>query len=122
MNIEPRVKEYAKANKCNGAKLLEFVQSIIDDMPKPQAKPIGRKAGSDTLELRQRIRETREAQWQADGFTVVQMAQHLNASPVYVTNALKWLSEHESACRIIGKATKPAGQRGKAPSVWKWNV
>ena len=120
--IESHVKEYAKANKCNGAKLLEFVQSIIDDMPKPQAKPMGRKAGDDTLGLRQRIREAKESGWQADGYTVVQMAQHLNASPVYVTNALKWLSEHESACRVIGKAAKPAGRRGKAPSVWSWNV
>lgn len=120
MTIEQRVNEYAKANKVNRAKLLEFVQSLLAEVPKEVVKVGGRKADESTLELRQRVRELQTKGWKQEGFTALQLAVELNTSPVYATNALKWLAENEQTVYIAGTAAKPAGQRGKAPSLWKW--
>lgn len=120
MNIEQAVNDYAKANKCNRTKLLDFVQSILAEAPKEVVKVGGRKADESTLELRDKVRDLQAQGWKSSGFTAPQLAEKLNVSAVYSTNALNWLAENEQIVYIAGTASKPKGQRGKAPNLWKW--
>jgi response regulator of citrate/malate metabolism len=118
--IEQRINEYAKANKTNRAKLLEFVQSLIDEMPVRQDKPAGRKPTIDALSCREAMAKLRQEVWKPEGFTALQLAEHINTAHYVASNALSWLAENEGSVYVAGTASKPAGQRGKAPKLWMW--
>ncbi|MNX86398.1 hypothetical protein D3C86_1182790 [compost metagenome] len=121
--IEQRINDYAKANKTNRAKLLEFVQSLIDEVPKgKQEKPAGRKPTTDALSCREAMAKLRQEGWKPEGFTALQLAEHINTAHYVASNALSWLAENEGSVYIAGTASKPAGQRGKAPKLWKWRA
>lgn len=126
MNIEQRINEYAKANKTNRAKLLEFVQSLIDEavsnIPSKGDKPAGRKPTTESLSCREAMAKLRQEGWKPEGFTALQLAEHINTAHYVASNALSWLAENEGSVYIAGTASKPAGQRGKAPNLWKWRA
>lgn len=110
-------KEFSKANKVGFARVMEFIQSLP---AQPRSNPnAGRKASLETVKLRNEL-----AKWLEENkgkeFTVKQLAEQFEAQAVHVNNALTWIGEN-TEIKVVktGQAEKPAGQRGRAATVYQ---
>lgn len=114
MTIEALISQYAKEAKCSKAKLQAFAEAVIALQPK-SCSNAGRKASDESIRLRNALKATCQ-EMKGKQFTVKELAQKLNAEPVYINNNLSYLVKHrELSAKVVGKLK---GNRGKPQSVW----
>ena len=119
MNIESIVSEFAKANKASKAKLMSLVEQCIDvhiqSVPKASNACVGRKASSETLELRDKIRNM-APELSKSQFTIKQIAQMLKAEHVAVGNTVNKLAQEGM---FVKKGyVKEGSGKGRPSVVW----
>lgn len=116
MNIEQLVAEFAKSTKVSKAKALAFAESVVaqakEEMPKP-----GRKTTDESIRTRQAIKEMQDV-LKGNVFTIKELAEKIEADPVYVNNNIRWLAKHEGLFKVEGKKDKLPGQKGKKELLW----
>lgn len=103
------VKQYAKENKTNSAKLLAFVETLLtDNVPK-----VGRKASEHTQCLRQSVGQWLE-QHKGQSITTNDITQAFQCNKAEANNVLKVFS---SKLQSAGKAQ--SASRGRKATMWK---
>lgn len=113
--ITEAIAMFCKTNKANKAKTEEFVNSILDMMPK-QGKPVSAESIRIRQEIKARIGELKQFE---EGFTAKELAEKIKAEPVNVINALKYLSQNEGVVQEAGKLEQQPGQRGRKQILWR---
>lgn len=120
IQIENMVAEYAKANKINKAKLMGFAEEIVALADVKQKKESSGKRGKpvsqETIALREALRDAIKST--SEAFTVKDMHKKLGGEYVSISNAVRFLAEKEQLLKVVGKADKEPGIRGKKPLLW----
>lgn len=113
--IASMVADFCKCNKINKTKTESLVKEVLSIMPKAAGKPLS----SQAKEIRQSIQDnaTMLAQVFPEGFTIKELADHLQADTVTVSNQVSWLTINKSMFHIIGKRKQPNGGKGKPANV-----
>lgn len=115
MTIEALIAQYAKETKCSKAKLQAFAEAVVALQPKTCSN-VGRKASEESIRLRNALKTTCQ-EMKGKQFTIKELAQKLNAEPVYINNNLSYLVKHgELSAKVVGKLK---GTRGKPMSIWE---
>lgn len=118
--IASMVTEFCKSNKINKTKTESLVQEVLAVMPKAAGKPLS----SQAKDIRQTIQEqaTMLAQAFPEGFTIKELADHLNADTVTVSNQVSWLTINKNMFHVIGKRKQPNGGKGKPANIFNFTA
>lgn len=114
-------KALAKRAKAKEAEKAKAKAQQAQAQTEPQA-PKGGKAPSDvSLLARSAVRGLYKAKWKPEGFTALEMANHLGVKRYIVLNALYYLERNEGIVTTAGEGPKPEGvTKGLPPKLWKW--
>jgi len=118
-NVIALIASFAKANKIGKAKVEAFVSELVEMMPQASSNKVGRKASVETVELRNSVMTALD-ELKDEAFTVKEVAEKLQAEPIHIHNALKFLKENNKiSLDVVGKAEVESGKRGKKPVLYK---
>lgn len=118
-NVIALIASFAKANKIGKAKVEAFVSELVEMLPQASGNKVGRKASVETVELRNSVMAALD-ELKDKAFTVKEVAEKLQAQPIHIHNALKFLKENNKiSLDVVGKAEVESGKRGKKPVLYK---
>lgn len=114
------IASFAKSNKIGREKLERLVEQILEmEKPAEVEAPVrgGRKTTDESLRIRKEIQALQDS-LKGRLFTSKELAQELNADPMYVTNNLRWLADNMKIVKVVGKKDREQGGRGRKENIW----
>lgn len=124
------INDFSKANKTSKEKLMALAEAIIAlDHEKPKAKPlkenngrVGKPVSELSLKLREAVKALANTELKDKHFTIEdlrkKLSSEIDASAVYLNNAVRFLTEKEGLFKPVGKQDKQPGQRGPKAIIW----
>lgn len=110
------VKAFAKERKISSAACLEAAALALS-MQAALAPRATRQAGEQSTAFRAAVVEKIDT-LKGRKLTFAEVAKQFGIDPANAVNNLNWLKEHGKVnFSIVGKGVKPAGQRGRAPTL-----
>lgn len=116
-NIEALISSFAKSKKIGKAQLTDFVQAVIEQLPKAPVSAC--KAGRKTTDEAIRVRESlcnMHTSLKGNSFLVKNVAQKINTDVSTLNSQLNWLASHEGMFAKAGIAESKG--RGRKSIVW----
>lgn len=114
------IASFSKSNKIGREKLERLVEQILEmEKPAEVEAPVrgGRKTTDESLRIRKEIQALQDS-LRGRLFTSKELAQELNADPMYVTNNLRWLADNMKIVKVVGKKDREQGGRGRKENIW----
>lgn len=95
----------------------EAKQGSAPAAPKAKGKRIPRQAGDKSLQFREAV-VAKAAELKGKRHTFAEIGAMFGIDPANANNNLKWLHNRKKIdYRVVGHATKQAGQKGRAPAI-----
>lgn len=111
------VKAFAKIRKISSAACLEAAALALSMQAAMMPARATRQAGKQSIAFREAVVSKIDT-LKGTTVTFAQVAKQFGIDPANCVNNLKWLKEHgKIAYKEVGKGEKPAGQRGRAPTL-----
>lgn len=111
------VKAFAKARKISSSACLEAAALALSMQAAMMPARATRQAGPQSVEFREAVVSKIDT-LKGRKVTFAEVAKTFGIDPANAVNNLKWLKEHGKIdFQIVGKGEKPAGQRGRAPTL-----
>lgn len=110
------IKAFAKQKKISSAACLEAALLALS-MQASMAPRATRQAGEQSIAFREAVVAKIDT-LKGQKLTFAQVAKQFGIDAANCVNNLNWLKEHNKVnFQIVGKGVKPAGQRGRCPTL-----
>jgi hypothetical protein len=111
------VKAFAKTRKISSTACLEAAALALSMQAAMFTPRATRQAGEQSVAFREAVVSKIDT-LKGTTVTFAQVAKQFGIDPANAVNNLKWLKEHGKInYNEVGKGEKPAGQRGRAPTL-----
>lgn len=112
---EEMIRNFAKANKMSGLKLVDFAAQLFATVNIKEGKQVGRKASPEMLAIRESVKEYLLSVGN-DKFTTIDITKIVGCSVAEANNALTYY-KNEFNIYVVGKQEKEG--KGKKPNLYQ---